>query len=65
MRTFATLSIAGITGLMVLKLLVTIIFPLLGLFIGLIAATVKFALIAAVVFFVYSLVRKRREEQAV
>jgi len=63
MRTFATLSIAGVAGLVILKLLLTIAFPLFGMFVGLILLTVKFALIAAVIFFVYSLIRKRKEEQ--
>lgn len=64
MRTFATLSIAGVTGILLLKLLATIIFPLLGLLFGLLAMTVKFALIAAVAFFVYSMIRRRKEEPA-
>ena len=65
MRTFATVSFAGITGILLLKLLATILFPLLGLFLGLLAMTVKFALIAAVAFFVYSRFRRHREEQTV
>ena len=42
------------------KLFATILFPILGLMFGLLALTVKFALIAAVVFFVYSMIRKRK-----
>ena len=64
MRTFAVLSITGVTGILLLKLLVTMIFPLLGLLLGLVAMTVKFALIAGVIFFVYSMIRRRKEEQA-
>ena len=63
MRTFVTLSIAGVTGLLVLKLLVMIMFPLFGLIVGLFAMTVKFALIAAVVFFFFTMFRRHREKR--
>lgn len=63
MRTFAALTVAGVAGIVLLKLLATLIFPLFGLLIGLLATTVKFALVAAVIFFVYSLIRKRKEER--
>ena len=67
MRSFAKLAVAGISGVVLFKLFATILFPLLGLLFGLFAITVKFALIAAVVFFVYSMIRKRKtdaEEEA-
>ncbi len=62
MKTFATLSFAGVTGIVLLKLFATLLFPLLGMILGLLAMTVKFALIAAVGFFIYSMIRKRRDE---
>ena len=62
MKTFATLTFAGVTGIVLLKLFATILFPLLGMIFGLLAMTVKFALIAAVGFFIYSLIKKRRDE---
>lgn len=62
MKTFAALTIAGISGIVLLKLLATILFPLLGLLFGLLAMTVKFALIAGVIFFVYSMIKRRRAE---
>jgi len=62
MKTFATLSFAGVTGIILLKLFATLLFPLLGMILGLLAMTVKFALIAAVGFFIYSMIRKRRDE---
>ena len=62
MRTFATLSIAGVTGLVLLKLLAMIMFPLFALIVGLFAMTVKFALIAAVVFFFVTMFRRHREK---
>jgi len=62
MRSFAKLAVAGISGVVLFKLFATILFPLLGLLFGLFAITVKFALIAAVVFFVYSMIRKRKTD---
>lgn len=64
MKTFATLTVAGVVGILLLKLLAAVILPFFGLAIGLVAMAVKLALIAAVVFFVYSLIRKRKEETA-
>jgi hypothetical protein len=37
--------------------------PLLGALFGLFAMALKFSLIAGVAFFVYSLVRRRKDEQ--
>ena len=60
MRTFAAVSLAGLSGLVLLKLLLAVVFPLFGVFFGILALTMKFALIAAVGFFVYSLFKKRQ-----
>ena len=65
MKTFATLTVTGVAGVILFKLLAALIFPLLGLFLGLLGMTIKFALVAAVVFFVYSLVKKKKEADAV
>jgi len=62
MKSLAKFTIVGISGIVLLKLFATILFPLLGLMIGLFAMTVKMALIAAVIFFVYSLIKKRKAE---
>jgi hypothetical protein len=62
MRTFAALTVSGVVGLLLFKLIASLIFPLLGVFVGLLAMTVKFALIAAVIFFVYSMIRKKKRE---
>ncbi len=67
MRSLTRLAVVGISGVVLFKLFATILFPLLGLFFGLFAMTVKFAVIAAVIFFVYSMLRKRdtgEEEEA-
>ena len=58
MKTFATLTVAGVAGLLLFKLLVV---PLLALFVGLVAMTVKLALLAAVIYFIYSMVKKGKE----
>ena len=63
MRTFATLSIAGVSTVVLLKLLATLMLPLLGALFGLFAMALKFSLIAGVAFFVYSLVCRRKDEQ--
>ena len=62
MKTFAKLTVAGVSGVILFKLFATILFPLLGMMLGLIAMTVKLALIAAVIFFVYSMFKKRKDE---
>ena len=64
MKTFATVAVAGVAGVVFFKLLAGLVFPLLGLFVGLLAMTVKLALIAAVIFFIYSMIKKRKEAEA-
>lgn len=64
MRTFAALTVTGVAGVVLLKLLVAVMFPIFGMIIGLFAMAVKFALIAGVIFFVYSMIKKRQDEQA-
>ncbi|MCG6987112.1 MAG: hypothetical protein LJF06_02850 [Gemmatimonadetes bacterium] len=64
MRTFAAIAMAGVAGVVLFKLVTALVFPLLGLFVGLLAMTVKLALIAAVIFFVYSMIKKRKEAEA-
>lgn len=64
MKTFAALTVTGVAGILLFKLLSALIFPILGMFVGLLFMTVKFALIAAVIFFVYSMLKKRREADA-
>lgn len=61
MRTFAPLAFAAISGVVLWKLFATILLPVLGMLIGLIGMTLKFALIAGVAYFIYSMIRKRRE----
>ncbi|HSW29494.1 MAG TPA: hypothetical protein VLH75_08445 [Longimicrobiales bacterium] len=61
MRTFATFTVAGVVGILLFKLVVV---PILALFVGLLAMTVKLALLGAVVFFIYTMVKKRNGTDA-
>jgi len=60
MRSFAKVAIVGFTGVVLFKLFASILFPLLFLMAGLVALAVKLALLVAVAYFLYSLVRKPR-----
>ena len=64
MKTFATFTVAGVAGLVLLKLLATVLLPALGILFGLVALTMKLALVAAVGYFVYSMIRKGRSKAA-
>lgn len=58
MKSFAKLAVVGFSGVVFFKLFATLIIPLLGMLLGILAMTVKLAVIAAVAFFIYSLIRK-------
>lgn len=62
MRYLAPVGIAAISGVILWKLLATLVLPLLGILFGLFLTAMKFALIAAAIFFIYSMIRKRRDE---
>jgi hypothetical protein len=64
MKTFATFTVAGVAGLFLLKLLAAVLLPALGMVFGLVALTMKLALMAAIGYFVYSMVRKGRSKAA-
>lgn len=64
MKGFAMLTMGGVMGFVVLKLLTALFIPMLGLLFGLVAMAVKLALVAAVVFFVLMLLRRRKERPA-
>lgn len=61
MRTFAALTVAGVAGILLLKLLTALVFPVFGMLLGLLAMAVKLGLLAAVIWFIYSMIRKREE----
>lgn len=62
MKSFVKLTAAGLSGVVLFKLFTTILIPMFALFLGLIALTVKVALLAAVVFFLYSIFCKKPRE---
>ncbi len=61
MRTFAALTVTGVASVVLFKLFASVVFPLVGVVFGLMAMTVKWALIAAVVFFIWSMIKKRKD----
>lgn len=62
MKLFGSLTFAAISGVVLWKLLATILLPLLGTLIGLAAMTAKLALVVAVIFLIYSMMKKRKSE---
>lgn len=62
MRSLAPVALVAISGVILWKLFATLLLPFLGVMVGLIATTAKLALVVAVVFFIYAMIKKRREE---
>ena len=60
MKSFAKFAVVGVSSIVLFKLFATILLPMFGLLFGLLAMTVKLALIAAIAFFIYEMMRKRR-----
>jgi len=65
MRFVAPVAVAAISGVVLWKLFATILLPLLGLVFGLVMGVMKLVLIVAVIYFIVSMMRKRREEASV
>jgi hypothetical protein len=63
MRTFAGLLVGRVALLLGLKLLVALVLPLFGLVVGLLALVIRLAVVAAVAYFVYALIRHRKRER--
>ncbi len=61
MRSLAPVALVAISGVVLWKLFATLFLPLLGVVVGLVATVAKLALIVAVIFFLYSMIKKRRE----
>jgi hypothetical protein len=59
MKSFTRVAIIGASGVVLFKLFATVLLPMMAFFFGLIALTVKLAVMAAVVFFLWSLVKKK------
>ncbi|MGE0160483.1 MAG: hypothetical protein AB7T31_13815 [Gemmatimonadales bacterium] len=65
MRFVAPVAVAAISGVVLWKLFATLFLPLLGMVFGLMMGMVKLALVVAVIYFIVSTMRKRREEASV
>jgi len=59
---FAQLALAGIAGIVALKVLGVLVLPILGLAVGIFALALKVLLVLAVGWFVLRLLRGRRAE---
>jgi hypothetical protein len=62
MRFLAPVAVATLSGIVLWKLFATILLPLLGVVFGLMMSVFKLVLIVAVIYFIVSMIRKRREE---
>jgi uncharacterized membrane protein len=62
MRFVAPVALLTLSGVVLWKLFATIVLPLLGLVFGLMMSVMKLVLIVAVIYFIFSMMRKRREE---
>jgi hypothetical protein len=62
MKTLTRFAVVGVSGLVLLKLFASVFLPMFGLFLGLIALTVKVAVWAAIGFFLYTLWKQRDRE---
>jgi hypothetical protein len=58
------LFIGGAISIVLFKLLAALFLPLLGAFVGLLMMTVKLALVAAVIYFLYTVFFKRKRDEA-
>lgn len=65
MRAIGAMALGGLAGLVILKLMAAMVFPLFGFMFGLVGLLVKVALWVAVGYFVYTLIRGRRKEATV
>ena len=64
MKSFTRVALIGASGIVLFKLFTTVLFPVMALIIGLVTATVKLALVAAVVYFVWTLFWDRNAKEA-
>jgi hypothetical protein len=65
MKAFAGMFVGGTIALILFKLLATLLLPLLGAMIGFFFTVMKLLLLAAVAYFVYSMIFKKKREQEV
>lgn len=64
MEKYGTMMAGGVLALVALKLFMAFVLPALAVVFGLVMTVAKFALIAAVIYFVFTLFRSRRSRKA-
>jgi hypothetical protein len=65
MRTFVGFAAGGVIALVLLKILAAFLLPILGSLVALFAVGVKLVVLAAIVYFAYSLFLKNRRKREV
>lgn len=65
MKGFATLTVAGIAGLLLLKILTALVLPVFGALIGMVFLVIKIILLGVVAYMVYSFLKRRDEAHTV
>lgn len=63
-KTFGAVALSGAVAVVLLKLLAAVALPLLGAFFGFLAVAFKVGLFLAVGFFLYRVVKRRRDAAA-
>ena len=58
MKSFARVAVFGVASVALFKLFTALFIPLLGMMIGLIALTMKVAIVAAIAYFIWSFFKK-------
>jgi hypothetical protein len=61
MKSFARVAVLGVASVAMLKLFSAVFVPILGMMIGLIALTMKVAVVAAIAYFLWSFFGKSQE----
>jgi hypothetical protein len=64
MRSFGALMVGGVAGIFILKLLATLLFPLFGFMVGIVGLALKVLFWAAIVYFVWRVLRGPRRSPA-
>lgn len=62
MRMMGMMALGGLAGLVIMKMLAALLLPLFGMMFGLVATLLKLGLWIAVGYFIYTLIRNRREK---
>ena len=61
MRSFGQLFLAGVAGIAGIKILSALFLPLLAMLMGFLGLALKLAIVGAVIWFVFSLLKRRKE----